>query len=396
MKHVLARWQAAGFGLYIHWPFCQSKCPYCDFNSHVSATVDIEAWRYAFIAELERWREWTGPRLLTSIFFGGGTPSLMPPDLVGEIVSRARSLWSETNDLEVTLEANPTSVEAGKFAAFRDSGINRVSIGVQALNSDDLRRLGRMHSVQEAKQAVEIAQSLFSRSSFDLIYGRQGQTLAGWEEELREALEMSSGHLSLYQLTIEPGTVFGERYRVGKLRNLPSEDLGADMYEATQALTEAFGLPAYEISNHSAPRQESRHNLIYWRSGDYLGIGPGAHGRLTDGRGARFATEAPKAPGAWLKSAAEGASLDSSLTPLSPLEVAEEWLVMGLRISEGVDLRAMASATGYSIDHKSINSLSELHLVESDGPNLRATSKGRPLLNAILSQLALVKASGQA
>lgn len=253
-----------------------------------------------------------------------------------------------------------------------------------------------MHNAQEARRAVEVAQTLFPRSSFDLIYGRQGQTLSAWKVELREAIEISAGHLSLYQLTIEPGTVFGERHNLGKLPDLPSEDLGADMYEETQAITEAYGLSAYEVSNHSHPGQESRHNLIYWRAGDYLGIGPGAHGRLTDDSGIRYATEAPKSPAAWLRDVSERKQGDSGLLRLSALEVAEEWLVMGLRISEGVDLEAMTSATGYKIDNEAISSLVDLGLIETNGTMLLATSLGRPLLNSILPKLALTEDYGQA
>ncbi|MDA8587072.1 radical SAM family heme chaperone HemW, partial [Rhodobacteraceae bacterium] len=289
----------AGFGLYVHWPFCQAKCPYCDFNSHVASSIDQTRWKSAYLSELSRVRKETGPKVLNSIFFGGGTPSLMSPDTVADIIASARSLWTPANDMEITLEANPTSVEAARFQAYAEGGVNRVSIGIQSLRDDDLKALGRLHSAQEARAAFDIARETFPRVSFDLIYARQNQTLDDWRVELGEALDMAADHLSLYQLTIEPGTAFGDRHAKKGLQGLPEEDLSADMYFLTQDMTQAAGLPAYEISNHATPGAESRHNLIYWRSGDWAGVGPGAHGRLTLNQ-QRVETISHSTPGKWL------------------------------------------------------------------------------------------------
>ena len=293
-------WREGGFGLYLHWPFCAAKCPYCDFNSHVAASIDQDRWAAAYLAEIGRLADETPGRVLNSIYFGGGTPSLMRADVVAAILNRAADRWTLANDVEITLEANPGSVEADRFAGYAAAGVNRVSLGVQALNDDDLRRLGRIHSADEALRALDVARATFGRVSFDLIYARQDQTLPDWQAELARALAMGPDHLSLYQLTIEPGTAFYARHQAGGLRGLPDEDLGADLYALTQEMTAAAGLPAYEVSNHAGPGGESRHNLIYWRAGDWGGLGPGAHGRLTLG-GSRWATEAPLAPGAWLR-----------------------------------------------------------------------------------------------
>ncbi|MEL7460439.1 MAG: radical SAM family heme chaperone HemW, partial [Pseudomonadota bacterium] len=284
-------WQHAGFGLYVHWPFCQSKCPYCDFNSHVVDRVDQTAWADALVADVRRIGAELGPRPLSSIFFGGGTPSLMPPATVAAVIDAATDVFSPSNALEITLEANPSSVEAERFKGYRTAGVNRVSLGVQALNDPDLRALGRLHSVAEARAAIDLAKSTFARVSFDLIYARQHQSLSDWDTELTEAVNFGTDHLSLYQLTVEPGTAFGARHARGGLGGLPGEDLSADMYALTQSVCDAAGMPAYEISNHARPGAECIHNKIYWQSGDYAGVGPGAHGRLTL-NGARFATEA--------------------------------------------------------------------------------------------------------
>ena len=292
-------WRPGGFGIYLHWPFCQSKCPYCDFNSHVAQHVDEAAWRRGFLRAISSYATETQGRTLSTIYFGGGTPSLMPPDLVADIISAIRSAWPMVNAPEITLEANPGSVEIGRFRAFREAGVNRVSLGVQALDDRALKALGRQHSKSEALKALETAHATFSRVSFDLIYARQFQTLDEWRAELTEALGLAGEHLSLYQLTIEDGTAFGKRAQLGKLDGLPDEDLGADMFGLTQELTDSVGLQAYEVSNHAKPDAESQHNMIYWRGGDYAGIGPGAHGRLTLG-GTRWATEAPRSPGLWL------------------------------------------------------------------------------------------------
>ena len=296
---MIEDWQAGGFGLYVHWPFCQAKCPYCDFNSHVAATIDHARWLDAYLSEIKRVSGETSGRTLTSIFFGGGTPSLMAPDTVGRIIEAALAAWPSANEVEITLEANPTSAEAGRFRAFREAGVNRVSVGLQSLRDADLKRLGRLHSAQEGQAAYALARAVFPRVSFDLIYARQFQTLADWRAELSEALTLAADHVSLYQLTIEPGTAFGDRFARGRLPGLIDDDLGAEMYDLTQEMCAARGLPAYEVSNHAADMAQSRHNLIYWRGGDYLGIGPGAHGRVTR-EGVRWATETELSPLGWL------------------------------------------------------------------------------------------------
>jgi putative oxygen-independent coproporphyrinogen III oxidase len=378
-------WMAGGFGLYVHWPFCMAKCPYCDFNSHVAAQIDQSRWQRAYLAEIDRIGAETGGRVLGSVFFGGGTPSLMDPDLVDTILSRIRATWPIVNDLEVTLEANPTSVEAGRFRGYRDAGVNRISMGIQALNDPDLRRLGRMHSVSEAKAAFGVARALFDRVSFDLIYARQDQTLAAWKAELSEAIDMAVDHLSLYQLTIEDGTVFGERHAAGKLRGLPEPDLAADMFEVTQELTGRAGMLAYEISNHAQPGQESRHNLIYWRSGDYAGIGPGAHGRLTLA-GQRWAIEAPKSPQLWLEKVEQTQMGDGSRETLGSDDRAAEFLMMGLRLTEGIDLKRLGNLGGADLNSK-INALSEIGMISAEADRLTVTAAGRPVLNAVLREL---------
>ncbi|WP_045388389.1 radical SAM family heme chaperone HemW [Falsirhodobacter sp. alg1] len=379
-------WRNGGFGLYLHWPFCQSKCPYCDFNSHVSANIDQERWQAAYLAEIDRMGAETSGRVLNTVFFGGGTPSLMDPSVVDAILSRIRMTWPNANDIEITLEANPGSVEAGRFRAYADAGVNRISMGVQALNDADLRRLGRLHSVAEARKAFDIARSTFDRVSFDLIYARQDQTLAAWEAELQEALSMAVDHLSMYQLTIEDGTAFGDRFARGGLRGLPSDDLGADMYTLTQDLCEAHGMPAYEVSNHARAGAESRHNRIYWQGGDYLGIGPGAHGRLTL-EGTRWATVAPKAPGAWLH-AAEAGHGEAPREVVTASEQADEYLMMGLRLRDGLDLNRLMALSPTALDRKGLARMLDLEMVTLDGDRLCATPQGRILLNAVIAALA--------
>jgi putative oxygen-independent coproporphyrinogen III oxidase len=374
-----------GFALYVHWPFCQAKCPYCDFNSHVAAQIDHGAWTTAYLFEIERLSVETGHRVLGSIFFGGGTPSLMPPATVAAVIDAARRAWPTVNRPEITLEANPTSVEIGRFHDYRAAGITRVSVGVQALNDDDLRRLGRLHSADEARRAFDAAQQVFDAASFDLIYARQDQTPEAWEAELRSALSLGPSHLSLYQLTIEPGTAFGDRHARGKLPGLPDDDRGADMYDMTQEICADAGLPAYEVSNHARPGTESRHNLVYWRAGDWVGIGPGAHGRLSlDGR--RIATEAVRNPATWLASVGSGATTHETRATLAPDDVAAEHMMMGLRLTEGVSM-ARHAALGGHIDGDRIAHLADLGLVIAEGDRLRATARGRPLLNAILREL---------
>jgi len=379
-------WQAGGFGLYIHWPFCLAKCPYCDFNSHVAAEIEIGAWQSAYLSEIRRIGAETGPRVLDTVFFGGGTPSLMPPDLVAAILETVRETWPSANDMEVTLEANPTSVEAGRFAGYREAGVNRLSLGVQALNDADLRRLGRMHDVAEARRAFDVAQRSFERVSFDLIYARQNQGLEAWRAELQEALAMAADHLSLYQLTVEPGTAFGDRQARGGLRGLPDDALGADMYAATQEICEAAGFPAYEVSNHARFGAESRHNLIYWRYGDYAGIGPGAHGRLTLG-GTRWATETPLAPADWLRRVESAGHGELPRQVLSREEQATEYLLMGLRLSEGISLARYARLAGSEIKYTKIKELASMGLLVADGDALQATARGRSLLNALIREL---------
>lgn len=379
-------WLAGGFGLYVHWPFCAAKCPYCDFNSHVTAQIDQAAWLEAYRIEIERISAETPGRVLRSIFFGGGTPSLMEPEVVDGVISAARAAWGFTNDIEITLEANPSSVERGRFAGYADAGVNRLSMGVQALNDHDLRRLGRLHSVAEARAAFEVARGCFPRVSFDLIYARQDQSRGAWAAELREALAMAVDHLSLYQLSIEEGTAFGARAAAGGLRGLPSDDLSADMYLETQDILGAAGMPAYEVSNHARDDAESRHNLIYWRQGDWAGVGPGAHGRLTVD-GVRWATEAHRAPGAWLAAVRSGSGeLPRSALPME--EQATEYLLMSMRLAEGMDILRYERLAGRRLDPARVAALADMGMVESDGRRLRTTGAGRPLLNAILRELA--------
>jgi oxygen-independent coproporphyrinogen-3 oxidase len=384
---ALDRWQTAGFALYVHWPFCQSKCPYCDFNSHVAAGIDEDRWQAAFLAEIDRVAAETPGRVLRSIFFGGGTPSLMSATLVGAIISRAARHWTFANDIEITLEANPTSVEAARFRDFREAGVNRVSVGVQALNDADLRRLGRMHDTAMADAALRIAETTFERFSFDLIYGRQDQSLAGWRAELGQALSRARGHLSLYHLTIEDGTVFGERHARGQLRGLPDEDLSADLFDLTQDLCEAAGLPAYEISNHAMPGQASRHNMIYWTGGDYAGIGPGAHGRLTLAGAGRIATSAAKQPGLWLQRVEAKGLGDVERTQLTAQDQADEYLIMGIRTSDGLDLVDYDAIAPLPLSRERIGELAEMGLVSLEEGRLKATRAGRLLLNSVIEQL---------
>ena len=379
-------WQHGGFGLYIHWPFCQAKCPYCDFNSHVAAHIDQARWTRAYLAEIDRVARETPGRVLGSVFFGGGTPSLMAPETVAAILASVRAAWPMANDAEITLEANPTSVEAGRFRGFREAGVNRVSMGLQALNDADLRRLGRLHSAAEGRAAFEIARATFPRVSFDLIYARQHQDLAAWRAELAEALAMAADHLSLYQLTIEPDTAFGDRFARGRLPGLPADDAAADMYDLTQDLCAARGLPAYEVSNHAGDMAQSRHNLVYWRGGDYAGIGPGAHGRLTLG-GRRWATDTPRAPGAWLDAVETTGSGETPREALSPEDHATEYLLMSLRLAEGTDLARFARLRGAPLEATRIAELAEAGLVRQRGDRLATTGDGRRVLNAVLRAL---------
>ncbi|HGG05964.1 MAG TPA: coproporphyrinogen III oxidase [Aliiroseovarius sp.] len=377
-------WQHGGFGLYVHWPFCVSKCPYCDFNSHVSTNIDQDAWARAYLEAIDQYAAETPGRALASIYFGGGTPSLMNPDLVARIIERAQTKWHVANDVEITLEANPNSVEVEKFRAYQQGGVNRVSLGVQALNDADLRKLGRMHSADEALAALAVARETFDRVSFDLIYARQDQTLAAWQAELEQALSFDPTHLSLYQLTIEPGTVFGTRAKAQKLPGLPDEDLSADMFENTVKHCESKGLINYEVSNFAVDGFQSRHNGIYWNGGDYVGIGPGAHGRLTL-NGHRFATETALAPAVWLAGKAHRESLR---TALSREDQATEYLIMGLRVKTGISLSRFEAMHGQPLSETTINDLGDQGLVQRSGDTLAVTAKGVPLLNGIIRELA--------
>ena len=378
-------WQQGGFAVYLHWPFCQAKCPYCDFNSHVAQHIDQNRWLRAYLTEIDRYADMTQGRVLTSVFFGGGTPSLMQPEVVSGILERIKQRWPQANDLEVTLEANPGSVEAARFKAYADAGVSRISMGIQALNDRDLRRLGRIHSVKEAIAAFDIARKQFERVSFDLIYARQDQTLDSWKVELNQALEMAVDHLSLYQLTIEDGTAFGDRYARGGLRGLPADDLSADMYFATQDICEAAGFQTYEVSNHARAGAESRHNKVYWRYGDYAGIGPGAHGRLTL-NGQRVATEAFSNPGQWLDRVERNAT-EKDRTPLSRADQASEFLMMGLRLSEGIDPARYARLSGQPLDPVRLDHLADLGMINLTPDRIAVTREGRMVLNSVLSEL---------
>lgn len=380
-------WRAGGFGLYVHWPFCAAKCPYCDFNSHVTEKVDQRRWADALCAEISRLAAETPGRHLGSIFFGGGTPSLMLPETVDAVIRAARAGWGFANDIEISLEANPTSVERGRFLGFAEAGVNRLSMGIQALNDDDLRRLGRLHSVTEARAAFEVAREAFPRVSFDLIYARQGQDRDAWRAELREALSMAVDHLSLYQLTIEPGTAFGARAAAGKLRDLPDEDLSADMYADTQDICDAAGMSGYEISNHARSDAESRHNLVYWRQGDWAAVGPGAHGRLTLPTG-RVATEAHRLPVHWLRSVETTGTGEFVREFLPRGEQATEYLLMAMRLNEGLDEARFRALAGRRLDEEKLASLEDLGMILRQDGRLRATATGRPVLNAILRELA--------
>jgi putative oxygen-independent coproporphyrinogen III oxidase len=377
-----------GFGVYVHWPFCAAKCPYCDFNSHVRhGGVDAMGFADAICRELETLRGRTGPRDVDSIFFGGGTPSLMPDQAVAQILDRIGALWTCRSDVEVTLEANPTSVEAERFRGYRDAGVNRVSLGVQSLRDSDLQALGRLHSAQEAKQAIALAQGLFPRMSFDIIYARMGQSLADWRSELSEVLSLAGEHLSLYQLTIEPDTPFAALHDAGKLV-VPDTDLARDLFDLTQEMTDRAGLPAYEISNHARPGAECRHNLVYWRCGDYVGVGPGAHGRITED-GVRIATATARNPEAWRKQVeqrGDGLTIDE---PLDAEEIADEFLVMGLRLSEGIDPARYQVLAGRPFDPGRIADLKAHGLIaERANGHLAVTPEGFPVLNAVVADLA--------
>ena len=378
----------SAFGVYVHWPFCLSKCPYCDFNSHVRhAAIDEERFARAFAREIETSASRIGRRKVTSIFLGGGTPSLMQPQTVGAILEAVGKCWHVAPDVEVTLEANPTSVEATRFAGYRAAGINRVSLGVQALDDASLKMLGRLHSAREALDAVAIARSAFHRYSFDLIYARPDQTPAMWATELKRAIAEAAEHLSLYQLTIEEGTPFFGLHQAGKLKT-PDEATARTLFDVTQEICALHGLPAYEISNHARKHAECRHNLVYWRGQEYAGIGPGAHGRL-DINGIRHAVANEKRPEAWLmrvEANGHGAGVDDCL---NAEERADEFLLMGLRLAEGIDPKRYAALAGRPLDAGRIALLSEEGAITIDSNGrLRVTQAGFPVLDAVVADLA--------
>jgi len=384
---IVGRGHDAGFGIYVHWPFCLSKCPYCDFNTHVRHEKPDEArFARAIAAELADAAAATGGRTLTSIFFGGGTPSLMGPSTVDAILDAIARHWPLAPACEITLEANPTSVEAERFRGYRAAGVNRVSLGVQSLDNDALKFLGRLHSAEEALAAIAIARANFPRLSFDLIYARPGQTPAAWRAELTRALTEESEHLSLYQLTIEDETPFAALHRNGRL-TIPDEAEARALWDVTQETCEARGLPAYEISNHARPGAECRHNLVYWRYGDYVGVGPGAHGRIGNGK-IRRATMTERHPEKWLalvEANGHGRVVDD---PLRQDEQADELLLMGLRLSEGIELARYAALAGRNLNSARIATLEAEGLVEACDGRLRVTAGGFAVLDAIVADLA--------
>ena len=371
--------------LYIHWPFCLAKCPYCDFNSHVRERTEMAAWQAALLADMRHEAQLTSGRQLTSIFFGGGTPSLMPPSLVETLLREAEALWGFTPGIEITLEANPSSVEATNFSALASAGINRVSLGLQALDDKTLKFLGRLHDVSESLAALEVAQRNFARTSFDLIYARPEQTAQDWQAELKRALGFGTGHLSLYQLTIEPGTRFATLVREGRLTPL-DDDQAADLFTLTREMTAAAGLPAYETSNHARPGEESRHNLAYWRYQDYVGIGPGAHGRRLGA-----ATVRHKKPENFLRAEDEQRHGIAEERALIPSDQAMEAVLMGLRLSEGIAPAKLAARFGFTASDLIVPAKRDLYLrighLAQDGERLRVTEQGAPLLEALLAEL---------
>jgi oxygen-independent coproporphyrinogen-3 oxidase len=379
----------SGFGLYVHWPFCAAKCPYCDFNSHVRTSVDEDGWTNAILRELSHVAELQGTDrpVLQTIFFGGGTPSLMDARSVSCIIAAATNLWPCANDLEITLEANPASAEAARFADYAKAGVNRLSLGVQALNDADLRFLGRLHNVREAKAALALGIRMFRRVSLDLIYARPGQSLDAWRSELAEALSFGTEHLSLYQLTIEPKTPFATLYKRGIL-HLPGEELAAAFYETTQEIATRAGLPAYEVSNHARPGCESRHNLLYWRYGTYAGVGPGAHGRL-EVAGKRIATVCERLPERWRERVARNGHGFTDVGEIDASSAAREHLLMNLRLSEGIDLAAYRARWGCAPPPERIAALLAGGLVKLESGRLAATPRGMLVLNRVIEELAV-------
>lgn len=381
--------QTAELAVYVHWPFCKFKCPYCDFNSHVRDSVAHDDWRRAFVRELQFYRDLTGARHIQSVFFGGGTPSLMEPQTVETVIETIADLWGLPQGTEITLEANPTSVETEKLRGFKAAGVNRVSLGVQAMNDTDLKALGRQHSAAEALAAVKLAGSIFDRFSFDLIYARPDQTVADWRQELAAALPYANGHMSLYQLTIEEGTQYHTLFMRGDLK-IPEEETAAQLYEATQEMMAAADMPAYEISNHARFGDESRHNLVYWRYGDYAGIGPGAHGRLTLD-GTKKATRAHRAPEIWLQKTLEKGHGAHPFEEIDFPKRAREMLLMGLRLTEGISLSRFEAESGLPllefVNPRRVTMLEGEGLLERSGDRIAATASGRQKLNAVLAYL---------
>lgn len=388
-KEAAADADASALAVYVHWPFCKFKCPYCDFNSHVRERVSHDDWRDAYVRELCHYRSLTGPRQIQSVFFGGGTPSLMEPATAALVIDTIADLWGLPQGTEVTLEANPTSVEADKLRGFKSAGVNRVSMGVQALNDADLKTLGRQHSAAEALAAVKTAAEIFDRYSFDLIYARPHQTIEDWRQELAAALPYTRGHMSLYQLTIEEGTQYHTLFTRGDL-TVPDEETAAGMYELTQDMMAAAGMPAYEVSNHARFGDESRHNLVYWRYGDYAGIGPGAHGRLTLDS-VKQATRAHRAPEVWLDRVRQSGHGAHDFEAVDAAQRGREALMMGLRLAEGVPQARLEAETGQAISD--IVNLSKAQVLQQEGlltfedGILCATAQGRQKLNAVLSFL---------
>ncbi|MBN9591668.1 MAG: coproporphyrinogen III oxidase [Alphaproteobacteria bacterium] len=381
----------SGFGIYVHWPFCAAKCPYCDFNSHVRSAIDEDGWRDAIVRELTWIAAWqdeggTARPAVETIFFGGGTPSLMSGAAVGGVLEAIAKLWPIAPGIEITLESNPASVDAARFQDYTAAGVNRLSLGVQALNDADLKMLGRLHNVREAKAALALACANFERVSFDLIYARPGQTPEQWQAELAEALSFGTEHLSLYQLTIEPATPFATLAREGKLI-VPDDDHAAELYELTQAMTEAAGLPAYEISNHARPGAQSRHNLLYWRYGDYAGVGPGAHGRLSRD-GMRHATQCERLPERWRAQVVARGHGITEFADISDRDAAREHLLMALRLKEGLDIAQWRARWGATLNEARLSQLAADGFLSHRDGRIAATPKGVLVLNRLIAELA--------
>ena len=381
--------EQADLAIYVHWPYCLSKCPYCDFNSHVEQSVPPSDWSAAIRKQIKEGAKFLGPRKITSIFFGGGTPSLMEPKIVGEIIDQIGQQWHLQDSVEITLEANPNSSEAEKFADLRNAGVNRLSLGVQSLVDRDLKFLGREHTAREARAAAEIARDTFTHSSIDLIYSRPAQTMDQWEKELREAIGLVGDHISVYQLTIERGTAFYARQKSGALL-IPNDDTAVQLYRQTQSLLCDLGLPAYEISNHAHPGSESQHNLAYWLYKDYLGVGPGAHSRITlDGR--IYALSQLRSPAKWFRESKMGNFLENCRDSLSLLQSTREIVIMGLRLHQGISKKWFEKRTGHLLDEmldfSVLRNLSVNNFIINNTEKLQLTTRGRPLLNAIIERL---------